>query len=83
MAFNNEFGLIAPAEHAETVTSSDVNPVPHPTRAVYVGVTGDLEVRMIGGETVTLVGVAAGILHPLQVIYILSGTTATDIVIFW
>ena len=83
MAFNNEFGLIAPAEFAEAVTPDDSNPVSHPTRAVYVGATGNLIVRMEGGMNVNLVDIAAGVLHPLQITHVLSGTTATDIVIFW
>lgn len=50
------------------------------TRGVYVGTSGDLKVIMSDGGTVTFVGLAAGIVHPLQVTRIYStGTDADDI----
>lgn len=51
------------------------------TRGLYVGVSGDVRVRMEDGSLVTLVGLAAGIVHPLRVQQVYStSTTATDIV---
>jgi len=52
------------------------------TRGVYVGVGGDLAVRMAGGgNTVVFAGVLAGSLLPIVVDQILAtGTTATNIV---
>jgi hypothetical protein len=44
-----------------------------------VGGAGDLSVKMNSGNTVTVVGVAAGTLLPFQVIQVLAATTATSI----
>lgn len=62
--------------------SLDVN-LSRITRGVYVGVSGNLEV-IFAGDTVgvTLVGLAAGVWHPMQIQQIVSaGTTATSIVV--
>ena len=73
--------LESPAEHMFEVTPNDSTELANATRAVYVGGAGDLKIKAVGGETVTLVGVAAGSLLPLRVVQILStGTTATSIV---
>lgn len=70
----------APAEHAVAITPHNTNNLAHTTRGVYVGVAGDLKVDMIGGETVTFVGLAAGIIHPIAANRIYStGTTCTSI----
>ncbi len=52
------------------------------TRGVYVGVAGDLEVIFVGDATsVILVGLAAGVWHPIQVQQInQAGTNADEIV---
>lgn len=71
-----------PAESATAITPNDSTTFP-PTRGVYAGVSGDLAVQMSdGGSNVTLVGLAAGVIHPLSVVKILAtGTTATDIIV--
>ena len=51
------------------------------TRALWVGGAGDLAVRFVDtATTITLVGVAAGTLLPLQVNKVMEATTATSIV---
>lgn len=51
------------------------------TRGIYVGVSGDLKVVTAGGTTLTFVGLAAGMTHPLRVSKVFAtGTTATDII---
>ena len=71
---------VAPATDADAITPSDAT-VLTPTRGIYCGVSGDVKVTMIDGSAVTFVGLAAGIIHPLQVIMIWStGTDATSIV---
>ena len=51
-----------------------------PTRGIYVGVTGDVAATMSSGNSVTHVGLAAGVWHPIQAQQVLStGTTATSI----
>lgn len=55
------------------------------TRGVYVGASGSLQVQFAGdadSASVTLVGLAAGVWHPMQIQKIISaGTTATGIVV--
>lgn len=55
------------------------------TRAVYVGASGNLEVQFCDDPDtapVTLIGVAAGVWHPMQIQKIISGgTTATGILV--
>lgn len=64
------------------VTASDATTYSPPLRGIYVGVSGDVAVKFNNDETVTYVGLASGILHPIAGIkQILStGTTATSIV---
>jgi hypothetical protein len=51
------------------------------TRGLYVGVTGNVVVIFAGNSTaVTLIGLAAGVWHPMQIQTVVKlGTTATDI----
>lgn len=55
------------------------------TRGVYVGVTGNLAVVFADqpdSAAVTLVGLAAGIWHPMQIQKVMqTGTTATSVVL--
>ncbi len=54
------------------------------SRAVYVGVSGDLEVVTKDGRTVIMIGVAAGVWHAMRLSQINSaGTSATDILVGW
>lgn len=51
-------------------------------RWIYVGVTGNVAFVDLGGNTVTLIGLAAGVFHPIWSLQInSSGTTATSIVV--
>lgn len=76
-------GLESPGYNAAPVTPDDGADLPIASRAVYVGSPGDLVVTMVGGSTVTLRGVPAGIL-PLRVARVLAtGTTAADLVAVW
>jgi hypothetical protein len=50
---------------------------------LYVGGAGDLTVLTAGGNTVTLVGVAAGTFIPIQVVRVFTSTTATSILALW
>ncbi len=70
-----------PAENAVAITPSDSQDLADNTRGLYVGVSGDVSVEMVGGGTVLFVGLAAGVIHPLQVSRVNStDTTATSIV---
>ena len=64
--------LITPNDSADLATS---------TRGIYVGVSGDLKVDLVEAGTVTFVGLAAGIIHPIRAQRVYStDTTATSIV---
>lgn len=68
----------APAYNAAAVTKSDATVLPT-TRALYIGVAGDVVVTMAGGATpITFKAAPVGIL-PIQVTKVLAATTATDI----
>jgi len=70
-----------PADHAFDITADDINDLDYVTRGIYVGGSGDLKVDMVGGETVTFLTIAAGVIHPLRVRRVYStGTTATGII---
>ena len=51
-------------------------------RWLYVGTTGDVSYQKLDGTTQVLLGLAAGVFHPIYSLMInSSGTTATDIVV--
>lgn len=67
---------IAAAYDAVAITPSDVTIIPT-TRSIWVGVAGNVAVKMASGATVTFTGVPIGVL-PVQVTQVLStNTTAT------
>jgi hypothetical protein len=70
-----------PSLFAETVTPSDTVSLSAPTRALYIGVTGNISVQMYGnGATQIFSNVPVGIL-PVQVTRVnATGTTASSIV---
>ena len=68
-----------PARLAVAVTPSDVTSLSNPTRALYVGGTGNLSVEMYGRGTAVFSSVPVGIL-PIQVTRVnATNTTATNI----
>lgn len=73
-----EYG--AQAGRAATISPDDNSDIPT-TIGIYVGTSGDLKVDMADGSTVTLVGLAAGVCHPIRVRRVYeAGTDADDIV---
>ena len=77
-----------PAINAKLITPADTDLADGLyTRGIYVGVTGDLAVRMVGDlgdEDVVFTAVPAGSIIPIVVRQIrLTGTTATNIVILF
>lgn len=76
--------LSSPASHAAEVTPDNDNELDYITRGVYVGTTGNLRVKMAGGETVTIPTIPAGTTLAIRVIQIYATlTTASGIVAFW
>lgn len=75
------WGQIIPAEKLIAITPSDVANLAVPIRALYAGAAGDVKLVDMLGTTVTLVGLAAGVFHPVCAVKIFAtDTTATDIV---
>jgi len=65
---------------ARTVTLSDATEIP-PTRALYIGGSGNLKVTMAYGTEVTFTGLAAGSILPVQATKCWStGSTATFVI---
>ena len=77
--------LTSPPEDAASITPGEAgSELSHVTRALYVGVAGDLALLMQGGATVILRGVPSGSFLPLRVRQVLAaGTSADGIVGFW
>lgn len=75
-----EIVAVAPGAYGAAILNSGSQEVT--SRAVYVGVAGDLSVMTLKGTTVTLVGLAAGVWHAMRVQQIIAaGTVATEVLI--
>lgn len=77
--------LASPASSMDAITPHDTNDLANVSRAVYVGVAGDVKVRAVkNGSDVTLKNVAAGAVLPIRVSRIFAtGTTASSIVVLY
>lgn len=76
--------LTAPARDAATVSPDDSVDLTVLPRALYVGQTGNVSARLIGGQTVVLENVQGGTVLPVRAAGInATGTTATGIVALW
>jgi len=74
-------GLTSPATAAEAVTPNDSQDLQHVTRAIFVGQTGDLAVKLQSGDEVVLHNVQAGAVYAIRVSQVkATGTTATGLV---
>ena len=74
-------GINGPIISAFAITPDDASDLPQPTRAIYVGTSGNLKVLMVGDATpVTFLSVPVG-LWPWRVkrVY-LTGTTAGSLI---
>lgn len=74
--------LESPALNAAAITPNDGADLTEATRAIYVGVSGNLYVDMVGvGTNVAFSGVVAGTVLPLRVTRVYAtGTTASGLV---
>jgi hypothetical protein len=71
----------SPAYSAFAITPADNGELAVWTRAIYVGIGGDVSVLMGNGATVTFVGVQGGSMIPIRVQRVnASGTSAASIV---
>ena len=75
------YTLESPSQEVIAITPNDSTDLSVFTRAIYVGVGGDISVIPLAGSTpVTFVGLQAGQLLPIRVKRVrASGTTATNI----
>lgn len=74
----------APAGGGEAVTPSDTVSTSTPFRFLWVGVAGNVSVFMLGGMSLTFVGVPAGTLLRASGSRVnATGTTATTMLALW
>lgn len=77
-------GLDAPAQHAAAVTPSDSTDLTTSARSLYIGVSGDVTLDTVGGETTILFKAAPVGILPVRAQRVrATGTTATNIVALW
>lgn len=73
--------LNSPPRHHFDVTPNDGTDLATVTRGIYVGVSGNVKITNVSGDTVTYTNLAAGVHHPMCAARIWStGTTATGII---
>lgn len=72
-----------PVSNAAAVVASDTVDLTTVTKALYVGVSGDIVAIMAGGQTVTFKSVPVGLLQIRASRIKATGTTATNIVALW
>lgn len=69
--------MTAPAEDGELMVNN--TQLSFPTRAIYIGTAGNVEVVFKSGRTLMFKNVPAGATLPLQITKITNNTTATDV----
>ena len=79
----SDAGKSAPPKNPVAITKSDSTTYSPAARAFWVGTSGNIAFTLVGGGTVTLKSVAAGMWHGMigieKVMY--TDTTAVDIVL--
>lgn len=79
MSFNpNTTDWTRPATDGFAITPGAAA-LPHVTRGLLVGVSGNVTVTFIDGTSLTLPNLAAGVIHPLSVTHV-TAATATGII---
>ncbi len=74
-------GLGAPARGGFAVTPSDTVDLPRETRALYVGMSGDLSLVMADGSSIVLGGIVAGSLVPVRVTRVKATNTTAGLLV--
>ena len=76
--------LTAPTRDAQAVAPSDATALLILPRALFVGQTGNVSARLVGGQSVLFENVQAGSILPIRATGVnATGTTATGIVALW
>lgn len=66
---------------AISITPSDTVDLSRHTKGLFIGGAGNIKVDMSDGSTVTLTGIAVGVIHSISVRRVYAtGTTATALV---
>lgn len=74
-------GNVGSCESFFAITPHDTNELPEITRAIYVGVTGNIVIGQRDGTNVTFVAVPAGYILPVRARYVrATNTTAASMV---
>lgn len=73
-----------PSKYFLLITPNDLSDLPTKVRGISFGGAGDLAILDEDGNPQIISGLAAGIIHPIATTRVLaSGTTATNIVVYW
>lgn len=67
-----------PAQGAFTITAG-AGALSHVVRGIFVGVSGNVTVTTLNGESVQFTNLAAGVVHPIAATHV-TAATATGIV---
>ena len=80
---DHTLSLTSPVTTADIISPSDVLDLNQATRALYVGVSGDVALEMLDGGSLVLANLQGGVLYPFRVKRVLAtGTTASGLVGF-
>jgi hypothetical protein len=71
------------AQYVVDVDTDDAVDLDDPSDALWVGGAGTLKVNTVGGQTVTISGVAAGTLLPLRVTRVWENGTSATLIQSW
>jgi hypothetical protein len=71
------------ARHVVDVDTDDAVDLDDPSDALWVGGAGTLKVNTVGGQTVTISGVAAGTLLPIRVTRVWENGTSATLIQSW
>lgn len=82
---SHALSLSAPATNAAAITPDDAAAgFDQVTRAIYVGIGGNVRAEMASGEAVTFAAMAGGMIYPVRIRKVFaSGTTASGLISLW
>lgn len=76
--------LTAPAREASVIVPNDTADLPQVPRAIYVGQTGNISVRLSAGQPVIFANVQGGSFLPVRAVGVdATGTTAGGLIALW